>query len=239
MRRLAPHATRSRYQPTPMPRGWSLRGRCSNGTANAPMRTTSTRPATALRAVDPSHLSPTDRGEWLLGYGQWLFFTERYGAAAELFEDASGRPLAGGDTATDKVLDWWASALERHAQASPGQRDRVFARVYNRMDAELRRDPGSVAANYWLVAAARALGELDRAWNASMAGWVRAAMAGPRADALRTDLDRLVLTGIIPDRARVAAAEGHNQRQAADTMVTEWEHFKQEWATRPAATAQR
>ena len=192
-----------------------------------------------LRAVDPSHLSPSDRGEWLLGYGQWLFVTERYGAAAELFENASSRPLAGGESAKDKVLDWWASALERHAQTSTGERDRIFARMYDRMDAELQREPGSVAANYWLVAAARALGELDRAWNASMAGWVRASMAGSRADALRTDIDRLVLTGIIPDRARAAAAEGHNQRQAADTMVTEWERFKQEWVTRPNTTAER
>ena len=193
----------------------------------------------ALRAVDPAHLTTSDRGEWLLGYGQWLFVTERYGVAAELFEGASSRPLAGGDLAKDKVLDWWASALERHAQTSTGERDRIFARMYDRMDAEVLRDPGSVAANYWLVASARALGELDRAWNASMAGWVRASMAGSRADALRTDIDRLVLTGIIPDRARAAAAEGHNQRQAADTMVTEWERFKQEWVTRPAATAQR
>ena len=64
-------------------------------------------------------------------------------------------------------------------------------------------------------------------------------MAGSRADALRTDIDRLVLTGIIPDRARAAAAEGQNQRQAADTMVTEWERFKQEWVTRPNTTAER
>ena len=193
----------------------------------------------ALRAVDPTHLTQSDRGEWLLGYGQWLFVTERYGAAAELFEDASSRPMAGGDLAKDKVLDWWATALERHSQTSTGERDRIFARMYDRMDAELQRDPGSVAANYWLVASARAMGELDRAWNESMAGWVRASMAGARADALRTDIDRLVLTGIIPDRARAAAAEGQNQRQAADTMVTEWERFKQEWVTRPNTTAER
>jgi hypothetical protein len=72
-----------------------------------------------------------------------------------------------------------------------------------------------------------------------MAGWGRASMAGSRGDALRTDIDRLVLTGISPDRARAAAAEGHNQRQAADTMVTEWERFKQEWVSRPAGTADR
>jgi hypothetical protein len=184
----------------------------------------------ALQRVNPSDLSFTDRAEWLLGYGQWLFLTGRYGAAAELFDDAAGRVLAGGQPAHDRVLDWWASALERHAQANPPERDRINTRIFNRMDAELERDPGSVAANYWLVASAHALGELDRAWTASMAGWVRAALAGSRGAGLRTDLDRLVLTGIIPDRARAtAAAEGLDKRQAADTMVTEWERFKQEW----------
>ena len=39
---------------------------------------------------------------WLLGLGQWLFFTERFGAAAELFEERSSRPLAGGDLASDR-----------------------------------------------------------------------------------------------------------------------------------------
>jgi hypothetical protein len=184
----------------------------------------------ALQDIDPSRLPFTDRAEWLVGYGQWLYLTERYGAAAELFDDAASRVLAGGPAAHDRVLDWWASALERHAQANPPERDRIYTRIFNRMDAELERDPGSVAGNYWLVASARALGELDRAWTASMAGWVRAALAGDRAQALRTDLDRLVLTGIIPDRARAtAAAEGLDKRQAADTMVTEWEQFKQEW----------
>jgi hypothetical protein len=184
----------------------------------------------ALQSITPSNLPFTDRAEWLVGYGQWLYLTERYGAAAELFDDAAGRALAGGPAAHDRVLDWWASALERHAQANPPERDRIYTRIFSRMDSELERDPGSVAANYWIVASARALGELDRAWTASMAGWVRAALAGSRAGALRTDLDRLVLTGIIPDRARAtAAAEGLDKRQAADTMVTEWERFKQEW----------
>lgn len=186
----------------------------------------------SLQDIDPSGLPFTDRAEWLVGYGQWLYLTKRYGAAAELFDDAAGRVLAGGPAAHDRVLDWWASALERHAQENPPERDRIYTRIFNRMDAELERDPGSVAANYWLVASARSLGELDRAWTASMAGWVRAALAGDRAAALRTDLDRLVLTGIIPDRARATAvAAGLDKRQAADTMVTEWERFKQEWDT--------
>jgi hypothetical protein len=190
-----------------------------------------------LRALDPTKLSAADRAEWLVGYGQWLFFTERYGAAAELFEDAIGKSLAGGTPAHDRALDWWASALDRHARIETGSHDRIYARLFERMQAELQRDPGSVAANYWLVASARELGEFDRAWNAALAAWLRAPLAGTSGAALRTDIDRLVLTAIIPDRARAAAAaEGRDQRQAADTMVTDWERFKQESEGKTTAT---
>ena len=41
-----------------------------------------------------------------------------------------------------------------------------------------------------------------RAWDAAIAGWVRARLAGARSATLRADLDKLVLQGIIPDRVR-------------------------------------
>ena len=55
------------------------------------------------------------------------------------------------------------------------------------------------------------------------------------AAALRADLDRLVLTAIIPDRARETAGGRGDQRQVADTMVTEWERFKADWEPSPPA----
>lgn len=191
----------------------------------------------ALRATDASSLSPGDRGELLVGLGQWLYFTDRFGPAAELFEVAAARPLTGGAAARDRVLDWWASALDREAQSAPTARDRIYTRVFDRMEQALADDPGSVAANYWLVASARAVGDLDRAWQAAMAGWVRSMLAPDRGAALRADLDRLVLTSVIPERARETAAG--NERQAADTMVTAWEHFKTDWegAARSSAAA--
>jgi tetratricopeptide (TPR) repeat protein len=189
----------------------------------------------ALRAADASRLPPADRAELLVGLGQWLFFTDRFGPAAELFEVAAARPLTGGAASRDRVLDWWASALDREAQASPAARDRIYARVFDRMEKALGEDPGSVAANYWLVASARAVGDLDRAWQASMAAWVRSMLAERGAE-LRADLDRLVLTSIIPERARETAAGG-NERQAADTMVTAWEQFKAEWGGGAPASA--
>lgn len=188
-----------------------------------------------LRGADASHLSPPDCAELLVGFGQWLFFTDRFGPAADLFEVAAARPLGGGDVSRDRVLDWWASALDREAQASPSARDRIYARILERMEDALRRDPESIAANYWIVASARALGDLERAWQAAMAGWVRSGLQGERGAALRADLERLVLTTIIPGRAREAAAGGRDERQAADAMVTAWEAFKADWDGAPAS----
>ena len=50
--------------------------------------------------------------------------------------------------------------------------------------------------------ALRGAGEPMRAWDAAVAGWVRARLIGERSAALRADLDQLVLHGIIPDRVR-------------------------------------
>ena len=52
---------------------------------------------------------------------------------------------------------------------------------------------------------------------------------------IHPDLDRLVLTAIIPDRARETAGGRGDQRQVADTMVTEWERFKADWEPSPPA----
>jgi hypothetical protein len=42
------------------------------------------------------------------------------------------------------------------------------------MEKELAADPGSAPASYWLAAASRGAGNLERARNAAMAGWVTA-----------------------------------------------------------------
>ena len=70
------------------------------------------------------------------------------------------------------------------------------------MEDELATHPGSGAAAYWLAAAARAQGDLQAAWDAALAGWVRATLTVDRGAALRADLDRLVLRAIVPDRAK-------------------------------------
>jgi len=186
-----------------------------------------------LRAVDLAHLPQAERYELMVGFGQWLFLTGRFGAAAELFDSALGSAPAVSSPTRDRLLDWWASALERDLQDAHGDAGAIYAQVLDRMEQEARKDPSCAAAAYWIAAAARGLGRLDRAWQAAMAAWVRTDLSHDRSEVLRADLDRLVLTAIIPDRARETAAARTDQRQAADTMVTEWERFKADWEPSP------
>jgi hypothetical protein len=187
-----------------------------------------------LRNVDLARLPQAERYELMVGFGQWLFLTRRFGAAAELFDTALGSAATASPTSRGRLLDWWASALDRQVQEAGGDAGELYGRVLERMEQEARNDPSCAAAAYWIAAAARGLGRLDRAWQAAMAAWVRTDLTD-RAIALRADLDRLVLTAIIPDRARETGSARNGQRQAADTMVTEWERFKADWEPSPPA----
>jgi hypothetical protein len=182
----------------------------------------------ALGAVHAASLSPRDHVDLLVGMGLSLYLGEIYGAAAELFDTAlsSGSMLDDNDRL--QLLDWWATALDREAQTrSLDRRPAVFERIGDRMEEELRRDPGNPAANYWLAAAARGSGDVDRAWDAAVAAWVRSSLAPMSAEMLRTDLDRLVTQALIPERARIRP-----QREQADALIAfkaEWDLVKMQW----------
>jgi hypothetical protein len=127
-----------------------------------------------------------------------------------------------------KLLDWWATAVEREAQTRPAdRRAALFARLGDRMDAELLIEPGSPVANYWLAAAARGAGDLDRAWDAAVAAWVRATLAPESAGKLRADIDRLVVEALIPERARTRPSP--EQTEATAAFRSEWDLIKQNW----------
>ena len=182
----------------------------------------------ALGTVRVSVLDTRDHLDFLMALGEALFFEDDYGAAAHLFESGLDAASAQGPTTGEAMLDWWGSAMERHADAL--DRDRravVFTRMRERMSRELARNPGSAAAAYWIVVATRGAGEPDAAWEAAIAGWVRARLAGSRSAALRADLDRLVLEGIIPDRVRAVASE--QRGQAESDLRTEWAVVKERW----------
>ena len=181
-----------------------------------------------LRSVDPALLDARERIELQVGLGELLYLEDRFGAAAELLAPLVEQVPSLAPEARARALDWWATALDRKAQAMPtSERVPVYARLIARMEEELRRDLSSSAAGYWIAAAARASGDLDRAWSAAIAGWMRASLARDRGLALRTDLDKLVLEGIIPDRA--AKAPARDRRQVTATLTTEWETFKRNW----------
>lgn len=181
-----------------------------------------------LSTVDPRVLDARERIELQVGFAALLYYEERYGTAAELLAPIVEASATLAPDAHMRALDWWATALDRQAQAQPpSERGLVYFRIAERMEAELRRDSASGPANYWLAAAARAAGDLDRAWSAASAGWIRAALAPDRGVALRADLDRLVTQAIIPDRA--ARLPPRERKQAQAGMVAEWETFKTRW----------
>lgn len=181
-----------------------------------------------LRAVDPRALDPRERIELQVGLGELLYLEDRFGPAAELLEPVVEASATLAPDAHGRALDWWATALDRQAQTLPASdRPAVYARIIARMEQELGRDAASAPATYWLAASARAAGDLDRAWAAALAGWVRAALGRDRGVALRADLDKLVTLAIIPDRA--AKQPSRDRRQATTTMTAEWENFKKLW----------
>jgi tetratricopeptide (TPR) repeat protein len=182
----------------------------------------------ALRMVNPQGLDPRERAELIIGQGEALYLADYFGAAVELFERAldSGEPL--GASQRERLLDWWATAVDRLALTHPRDaREPAYTRIMSRMEKELAADSASAPASYWLAAAARGAGNLDRAWNAAQAGWVSAPLGRDQGAALRADLDRLMVQGIIPDRA--LRLQPRDTKQAAATMLAEWEALKASW----------
>lgn len=182
----------------------------------------------ALGSANVEHLGTPDRAEYLIALGGSLFLEDDYGAAAEIFESAIEIAPAAGEGAREAVLDWYGSAMERWAAPyTTTRRASMLGRLVRRMETEQAKNPGSRAASYWLVAGLRAQGETERAWQAAIAAWVRAPLAGVRAMALRADIDRLVREGIIPDRGKDAPEDDRVPREAA--LRAEWELLKQKW----------
>ena len=182
-----------------------------------------------LRSLRPSALSPRDRVDFLVGLGQALYLGNLFGPAVELFDTA----MRGAATvpAVDRalLLDWWATALDRSAQASPSdRRARLYERLDARMDEELRLDPGSAPANYWRAVAKRGAGDIDGAWDAAVAAWVRAPLGTATAPTLRVDLDRLVTQALIPERVRTRPLR--EQAEAVDALHAQWALVKQQYA---------
>jgi hypothetical protein len=187
----------------------------------------------ALSQVDASRLSARDRLDLVVGLGEALFFDEHYHAAADLFESILDEVAALGPGPRDQLLDWWGTAIDRHVRNLPGDlRAEAFDRLVARMEAELRKDPNSAAAAYWVAAASFARGNVERAWEAAVAGWVRGMLTADKGMSLRPDLDRLVRDAIIPERVKrlQAAAANGGPAPTEAALLAEWTELKEQWA---------
>jgi len=182
----------------------------------------------ALGSVRAVSLDAQDSNDLLMALGEALFFEDDYGAAAQMFASALEGARFLGPEAGDAMLDWWGSAVERHADALVKDlRRSALERLRDRMSAELARNPGSAPAAYWVVVGTRGAGDPKAAWDAAIAGWVRARLAGGGSASLRADLDKLVLEGIIPDRVRSVPSERRDQ--AETDLRIEWALVKERW----------
>jgi len=179
-----------------------------------------------LVSLNPRNLGPQETIEWQIGLGAALFLDDQPGPASEMFTTviASARSRVS-PAELEKLLEWWASTLSRVAEALAGQaRKDAYGVMLSAMRDELDRNPLSRPATYWLVVARRGAGDLDGAWNAAVAGWIR---AGAQADskAFRTDLDRFVVQTLIPERAQARTG----QRLDASPTITEIAAMTEEW----------
>lgn len=188
----------------------------------------------ALQTVKAASLTPRDQVDLVIGLGQALYLGEVYGPSAELFGTAldkgtaleRGAALGGRDR--QMLLDWWATALDRDAQTRPyDRRATVYQRIAERMDLELREDPSNGVASYWQVVAARGTGDLDRAWSAAIAAWVRSTLNPTTQVQLRGDLDRVMEQALIPERARSNPAR--DGVDAVEMLRAEWSLVKENW----------
>ena len=188
----------------------------------------------ALKDVNDGALSAGDRVEWLVGLGVAVYlddrgvFEDRYTAAADLF--GSALDAADGTPASrDRLLEWWCGALDRQAQFSPAEARRAtYERMLVRLDRELERNDRSTVALYWRVAAARGMGDLDRAWGAAVAGWLRARFFGETGAALRADLDQFVTDVLLPERAQALTPDA-DPRPTLAQLEAAWQTFKARW----------
>ncbi len=182
----------------------------------------------ALSSVRASALPPRQQVELLIGMGQTLYFGDTFGGAAELFDTALGRGELLSQRDRWALLDWWATSLDRQAQLlPPDRRLPVFDRIAARMEGELRREPGNGPANYWLVVGTRGAGDVVRAWDAAVAGWIRASLNPASAAAVRADIDRVVTEALAIELGR--SRGGPEPQDAIAATRADWELVKSQW----------
>jgi hypothetical protein len=181
----------------------------------------------ALMTVRLAMLMPRDQVDLIIGLGLSLYRGEVFGAAGNLFDAALTRGTMLPPRDRRQLLDWWATSLDRQAQAGPADRRRaVFERIGARMDDELKQDPGSAVALYWRAVASRGAGDLQGAWDGAIAAWVQSTLEPETTESLRADIERLVQQALIPERSRLMTRD---PQEAVSALRSDWELVKQQW----------
>jgi hypothetical protein len=185
----------------------------------------------ALARVHEEKLAPRDRVEFLVGLGESLYLDDppRYSAAAQFFDWALARADGLAPDDREPIFEWWANALDCQAQLflTDAERKPIYDRILARAEDDLARNDRAIVASYWLVAAARGSGDVDRAWGAAQAGWIRAGYLGARGQTLRTDLDRFVTQVVVPERARLLAPD--DPSKVIGMLMDQWTELKKRW----------
>lgn len=188
-------------------------------------------------ALNPATLSAQEAIEWQIGLGTILFLDHQLGPAAEMFirvlPSARDR-LPPGEV--DKLLEWWANTVSRMAESQfqPARRE-LYEGLYAAVRDELARNSFSRPATYWLVVAARGVGDLEAAWNAAIAGWIRAG-SHPNGAELRADIERFVVQTLIPERAQARTGDRLDSKLTVGEIasLTEvWRETIGRWKTSP------
>lgn len=179
-----------------------------------------------LVSLKPGSLAPQEAIEWQMGIGAALFLEDQPGPAAEMF--ATLLPSARARLSTDefqKLLDWWGTAVSRLAESATGSaRKQTYEKLRTDARSELDRNPFSRPATYWTVVSSRGAGDLDAAWNAAVAGWIR--MSGQLDGRhLQGDLDTFVTHTLVPERAQARTG----QRLDAKSTIAEIAALNEEW----------
>jgi hypothetical protein len=188
---------------------------------------------TELATLNTQNLSRQELIEWQIGLAQTLYFENELGPASEWFRTLipsvrTQLPAA----ETEKLIEWWAGATSRLAESLSGTaRVDKYRELLTMMELELERDPLSRSATFWISVASRGVGDVDRAWNTAVAGWIRAGgLAG--GEQLRADIERLVLQTIIPERAQMRTGQRLDTKTTAaeiTALTDEWRNVLRRW----------
>jgi hypothetical protein len=193
-----------------------------------------------LVSLNPRMLAPQEAIEWQIGVGTALFLDDQPGPASDMF--TSVLPVARARLSPpelEKLLEWWAATLSRVAEALTGPaRKEAYVAMLSAVREELDRNPLSRPATYWSVVARRGTGDVDGAWNAAVAGWIRAG-SQPDSKEFRTDLDRFVTQTLIPERAQLRTGQRLDSKATMSeiaTMSEEWRAIVTRWTEQPSAS---